>query len=154
MPRLIDLPIEDLSHVDEHETKIAAGEGEVWDALVSTLPRMADNGIAHRFAALVGVQHLVPEGEFPETGASFPGFVVARAVPPAVLALMGAHRFSRYALVFRIEKAPSGSILRAETRAEFPGPQGRVYRTLVISSRFHVLAVRRILGLVKRRAEG
>jgi len=43
--------------------------------------------------------------------------------------------------------------VRAETRAEFPGLQGSVYRALVIGTRGHVLVTRRILAAVQRRAE-
>jgi hypothetical protein len=43
--------------------------------------------------------------------------------------------------------------VRAETRAAFPGLQGRAYRALVIGTRGHVLAVRRLLRAVKARAE-
>ena len=83
-----------------------------------------------------------------------PGFVVARSIAPAVLALMGQHRFARYALIFRITETPAGPTrLSAETRAEFPGPQGRAYRALVIGSRGHVLAVHSILRSVRRAAE-
>jgi hypothetical protein len=153
MPRVIDRPIADLPHIDEHEVGIRAGQDSVWDALATTLPKFVDNGLAHRFGALVGVEHREKWGEFPEVGATLTGFVVARSVPPAVLALMGEHRFSRYALVFRMEAATIGTRLRAETRAEFPGAQGRIYQGLVIDTRFHVLAVRRILSVVKGRAE-
>jgi hypothetical protein len=79
---------------------------------------------------------------------------VARSKPPTELALEGAHRFSRYALTFRLDElAASRSKVRAETRAAFPGLHGRAYKTLVISSRAHVVAVRRLLRLIKRRAE-
>jgi hypothetical protein len=89
-----------------------------------------------------------------DIGSTLPGFVVARAIPPVTLALEGEHRFSRYALIFRIDRlANGGSRLRAETRAEFPGTRGRLYRALVIGTRGHVLAVRRILRAVRRRAE-
>ncbi len=67
---------------------------------------------------------------------------------------MGEHRFSRYALIFYAVETASGPVrLSAETRAEFPGAKGRVYRTLIISSRGHVLATRSILRNVRRRAE-
>jgi hypothetical protein len=83
-----------------------------------------------------------------------PGFVVARSVPPAVLALLGEHRFARYALIFRITETLAGPVrLSAETRAEFRGRRGRVYRTLVIGTRGHVLATRSILRSVRRAAE-
>ena len=75
-------------------------------------------------------------------------------MPGEVLALEGRHAFSVYALVFRIAPVGSGSSrLAAESRASFPGPHGRLYRALVIGSRGHVLAVRRILGRVAKRAE-
>jgi hypothetical protein len=70
------------------------------------------------------------------------------------LALEGRHRFSRYALTFRIDDLGDGaSRLRAETRAEFPGARGSVYRALVIGTRGHTLATRRMLNSVGRRAE-
>ena len=66
---------------------------------------------------------------------------------------MGEHRFSRYALIFRLTETAAGPVrLSAETRAEFPGVQGRVYRTLVIGSRGHVIATHSILRNRCRRA--
>ena len=83
-----------------------------------------------------------------------PGFVVARSIPPAVLALLGEHRFSRYALIFRITETLAAPVrLSAETRAEFPGAKGTVYRGLVIGTRGHVIAVHSILRSVRRGAE-
>jgi hypothetical protein len=67
---------------------------------------------------------------------------------------MGEHRFSRYALVFRIDETPAGPVnLRAETRAEFPGRKGRAYMALVVGTRGHVVATKSILRAVRRRAE-
>ena len=87
-------------------------------------------------------------------GSTVPGFIVTRAVAPAVLALMGEHRFSRYALIFYAAETAAGPVrLSAETRAEFPGVKGRVYKTLVIGTRGHVIATRSILRNVRRRAE-
>jgi hypothetical protein len=77
------------------------------------------------------------------------GFHVTESDPPRKLVLEGSHPFSRYALVFLVEPAPGGgSRVRAQTWADFPGPQGRVYRALVIGSRLHVVAVRRMLRRV------
>ncbi len=71
-----------------------------------------------------------------------------------MLALEGQHRFSRYGLVFRLEETKDErTLLRAETRAEFPGLKGRVYRALVIGTRGHVMVVNRMLRAVRRRAE-
>ena len=79
---------------------------------------------------------------------------VRRVVEPAVLALQGEHRFSRYGLIFRLEPTKDeNTLLRAETRAEFPGLKGQIYKTLVIRTRGHVLVVNRILRAVRRRAE-
>ncbi|MFE5907644.1 hypothetical protein ACFQ6B_00900 [Streptomyces wedmorensis] len=63
------------------------------------------------------------------------------------LALAGAHRFSTYSLVFRIEDLGDGRArLRAETRAAFPGMAGRIYRLLVIGSGGHAIGMRRMLA--------
>ena len=71
-----------------------------------------------------------------------------------MLALEGQHRYSRYGLVFSLEPTKDErTLLRAETRAEFPGFKGTVYKTLVIGSRGHVVVTNRLLGAVKKRAE-
>jgi hypothetical protein len=68
--------------------------------------------------------------------------------------LRGRHRFSDYALIFRFEDAGADrTLLSAETRATFPGLAGRVYRTLVIGTRGHVLVTSRLLKAAKRQAE-
>jgi hypothetical protein len=154
MSPVIDIPIEGLPYVDEHAVGVHASERETWEALLATLPRRLDTPASRRVSALLGVEHPEPRGEIGTIGSTLPGFVCARAVAPTVLALLGEHRFSRYALIFRIERTIGGTRLRAETRAEFPGTKGRVYRALVIGTRGHVLAVRRMLRAVKRRAEG
>jgi hypothetical protein len=153
MVPVIDTPIEGLPYIDEHAVGIHASERETWEALLETLPRALDSGFARRFGSLLRVEHPEQRGEIGTIGSTLPGFVCSRAVEPSVLALLGQHRFSRYALIFRVERTSGGTRLRAETRAEFPGAQGRVYRALVIGTRGHVLAVRRILRAVKRRAE-
>ena len=71
-----------------------------------------------------------------------------------MLALVGEHRFSKYAVVFRIDLLPGQrSRVRLETRAEFSGARGRFYRVAVIGTRFHVLAVNRLLRSIRRAAE-
>ncbi len=153
MSRVIDVPIQDLPHIDEHGIGIWATDREVWGALLAVLPKVMDNRLGRRYGPLVGVEHPESKGKFGTIGSTLPGFVVSRSVPPAVLALLGEHRYSRYALIMRIEKTATGVTLRAETRADFPGRKGRAYKALVIDTRGHVVMVRRILKTVKKRAE-
>lgn len=153
--RAIEVPVDSLPPVDEHGVEIAADPDQVWEALAATLPRILNTRRSAQFAKLLGDAFTEAEGEPTVIGSTVPGFIVSRSIRPSVLALLGQHRFSRYALVFRIDEIGTGcSRLRAETRAEFPGITGRVYRALVISSRAHILVVRRILSAVRRRAEG
>jgi hypothetical protein len=57
-------------------------------------------------------------------------------------------------LTFRVEAAGRDRTrLRAESRAVFPGVAGGIYRLLVIGTGGHIVAVRRLLASVKRRAE-
>ena len=153
--RLIDVPIESLPFVDEHSVRVDAPAEAVWPALLETLAHgRADTAPGRMVVRALECEPGVRGGEPGRIGSTIPGFIVARAVPPGVLALMGQHRFSRYALVFRItEREDAPTLLSAETRAEFPGKAGRGYRTLVIGSRGHVLATRSILRGVRRRAE-
>ena len=96
----------------------------------------------------------VAKGDLHHPGGTLPGFVVARSVAPVMLALMGEHKFSRYALVFRIDLLPGQRCrVRAETRALFPGVKGKAYRAGVIGTRGHVILTRSLLRAVKKRAE-
>ena len=133
---------------------VAAGADRTWEALVEILPLTFDTGLARRGSRLLGCAYRTSSGEPSTIGSTLPGFVVSRSVRPATLALLGQHRFSRYALVFYIDEVGSGrSRLRAETRAEFPGARGRAYWTLLKLTRAHVRSVRRILAGVSGRAE-
>jgi hypothetical protein len=87
-------------------------------------------------------------------GDTVPGFAVAELEPGRLLALRGRHRFSDYELRFELDQpVEDRTRLRATSSAEFPGVKGLVYRSLVIGTRGHRVAVRRILGSVARRAE-
>ena len=152
--RIIDIPIESLPFVDEHHVEIAASAEQVWAALISVMSGVTEGRSGESLARALGCAQTEAEGEPGEIGSTIPGFVVARSIRPAVLALMGQHRFSRYALIFSIVEKPSGLVLLgAQTRAEFPGRRGRVYRGLVIGTRGHVLVTTRILRAVRKRAE-
>jgi hypothetical protein len=81
------------------------------------------------------------------------GFGVAARVEGERLELVGRHRFSRYRLVFSlVPAAPEGTRLTATTYAAFPGPHGAAYRFVVIGLGPHVVATRRMLASVARRA--
>jgi hypothetical protein len=155
LERLIDVPIESLPVVDEHSVSVSATPEETWEALLETLGHGFSNTRPGRAAAKrLGCVSTECKGEPGQIGSTIPGFIVTRAVPPAVLALMGEHRYSRYALIFRLterDKAPL--LLSAETRAVFPGRAGGAYRTLVIGSRGHVLATGSLLRAIRRRAQ-
>lgn len=152
--RLIDVPLESLPFVDQHSTEVAASAERTWEALVSYFAGAGANRLSGPIANGLGCVPSKQSGTPGEIGSTVPGFVVARSVAPAVLALMGEHRYSQYALIFRIADPRGGPVeLSAETRAEFPGRSGAVYRALVISSRGHVLATRHMLHSIRKLAE-
>jgi hypothetical protein len=151
---VIDFPLEELPAIDEHGTLVLAEDSAVWTALLAVTARSFSGRAGGRVARLLGCAHIEASGQIDRIGSTVPGFIVTRVVAPAVLALEGRHRFSRYGLVFRLEPTRDGrTLLRAETRAQFPGLSGRIYKTLVIGTRGHVLVVNRMLRAVKRRAE-
>lgn len=145
----------DLPWVDEHATEVDAPASVVWPALLRTVERMAAGGAAPRYARAVGCSDTESGGPRPlEVGSTVPGFHVAEMIPERLLILRGSHHFSDYALSFSLE--PLGgrrTRLLAETRAEFPGFKGGVYRALVIGTRMHVLVTRRVLRAVARRVD-
>lgn len=144
-----------LPFVDEHATVVVAPPPRVWEALLRSAEATTKGPASGRFAALVGCADTAASGPRPlDTGSAFPGFHVGAAVEGRELELLGSHRFSSYALIFRLEDLGDGRVrVRAETRAEFPGLKGRIYRALVIGTRMHVLATNRILTAVRHRAE-
>lgn len=149
--------ISELPRIDEHATTIAADADAVWSALVSTVDRASSRPGLAIFSKLVGCVDSTSSGPRPlAEGSTIPGFRVAVAVPPAELVLEGRHYFSTYALTFRLSRtgtADAASRLTAESRGTFPGLHGAAYRLLVIGTRGHVLAVKKLLATVKRRSE-
>lgn len=144
-----------LPHLDEHSVEIAAGPEAVWEALLRVVDGSFGSAATGRVARLLGCADERASGPRPlATGSALPGFHVASVNPRRELALAGSHRFSDYALIFRLEALNNQHTrLRAETRAQFPGFKGAVYKTLVIRTRGHVLITRRLLAAVKRRTE-
>lgn len=147
--------LERLPHIDEHSVEIAAGPEATWEALLRVAEGSFGSTATGRVARLLGCADVDTSGPRPlAAGSAFPGFHVEQADRQAELALAGSHRFSDYALIFRLEELDGGHTrLRAETRAVFPGLTGRTYRALVIGTRGHVLVTRRLLGAAKQRAE-
>lgn len=144
-----------LPHIDEHCTEIAASPDAAWDALLRVVEGSFGSSATRKVARLLGCADVSTSGPRPLTaGSTFPGFHVESAEQPEELVLAGSHRFSDYALIFRLEAIDdSHTRLCAETRAFFPGFKGAIYRTLVIGTRGHVLVTHRLLGAVKRGAE-
>jgi hypothetical protein len=144
-----------LPYLDEHTTVIAAGADDVWRGLGEALDRSFSRPGAARYARLVGCAECSASGPRPlAEGSTFPGFRVFAATPGRELVLVGRHRFSSYAVIFRLEPAgPGRSRLRAESRAVFPGFAGGLYRLLVIGTGGHVMVMRRLLSAIRRRSE-
>lgn len=130
-----------LPYVDEHTVTIAAPRDQVWSALQRYVSESLATSRRHPLARVLGAQ--------PPSG-----FRIAESEAGARLALAGQHRYSRYSLVFElVGQAPDVTLVRATTYAAFPGLRGRVYRTLVIGTRAHVLATRHMLHKVQRMIE-
>jgi hypothetical protein len=149
------MEIASLPFVDEHATAIAAETDDVWCHLGEALGEAFSRTGMAGYARLIGAADRTVSGPRPlAEGSTLPGFRVVAAVPGRELILRGAHRFSIYALIFRVEHVgPGRSQLRAETRAAFPGLAGGLYRRLVIRTGGHAIGMRRLLSSIRRRFE-
>ena len=152
--RAIDVPLEHLPPIDEHEIEIDAPAEATWAAIFPALEDALDTSLARRYSRFVRARETDTHGDLHHPGGTLPGFVVSRSIAPVMLALLGEHEFSKYALVFRIDLLPAQrSRLRLETRAQFEGPKGRLYRAAVIGTGSHAIVVRRLLRSIRRGAE-
>ncbi|SEF11299.1 SRPBCC family protein [Jiangella alba] len=138
-----------LPFVDEHQVLVPAPPSAVWAALGAHVGGMRAAGA---LSWVLGTTPRRSSGVPLEPGATVPGFAVAAVQPERLVRLAGRHRFSHYALTFTLAAAPGGTTVSARTEAAFPGPHGRAYRLLVITSGAHRLAVARILRDVRERA--
>jgi hypothetical protein len=154
------MQVAELPYLDEHATTVTARIDDVWPALLEVVDgsfsgsAFAGAGAA-AFARAAGCDPRTASGPRPlAVGSTIPGFRVTTAIPGSELVLEGRHHFSTYALTFRLEPVGSDrSRLSAESRATFPGVTGGAYRLLVVGTRGHVVAVRRMLSGIKHRAE-
>lgn len=152
--RAIDTPLERLPPVDEHSIEVDAPAEASWAAVFPTLQKAMDGRLSRALAHRLGAEQEESSGDLHHPGGVLPGFVVSRAVPPVMLALLGEHRFSKYALVVRIDLLPGQrSRVRIETRASFPGKRGSTYKAAVVGTRGHVVVVRSLLRAIRKRAE-
>ena len=147
--------LDELPRIDEHAVRVRADPDRTWRAVLETF-RSSGSAGGRVLASVLGAEPASTsgwDGDSPRWRAMVPGFAVTDAERPHRVALRGRHRFSEYAIVVRIEPTGEGSVCRLESRGAFPGPHGTVYRLLVVGSRGHVLAVRRLLDSMRRRAE-
>lgn len=152
--RTIDVPLEDLPPIDEHAVEVDAPAEACWAALFPTLEQSFNSRFARKYALKVGAQETTATGDLHHPGGTLPGFTVTRAIAPVMLALAGEHLHAKYAIVFKVDLLPGQrSRIRLETRAQFQGTKGRLYKVGVIGSGGHVVLVRRLLRSIKRRAE-
>lgn len=144
-----------LPYIDEHAVELDLGADDAWPFLIDGIERSFCHRAARLSARLLRCDDTDATGPRPfALGSTVPGFHVEAIEPRATLVIGGHHRFSDYALSFRLERlGPHRSRLHAETRADFPGIAGRLYRLLVIGSGGHVVAVRRLLSGIERRTD-
>ena len=147
--------MQDLPFIDEHRRTVEATPDRVYAALLDTLGGLFASPAAALYARAVGCDPPAASGPRPlAEGATVPGFRVVRATPGEELALEGRHWFSVYSLTFRLVGADgNGTTLRAQSRAAFPGPHGRLYRAVVVGTGGHAMSVRRMLDTVAARID-
>jgi hypothetical protein len=143
-----------LPFIDSPSIDVHASPERCWDALTTVVGGRLAGSSARVVATVLGCDDRVARGSRQTRGATLAGFHVAHSEPPVHWLLEGAHRFAQYSLEFRIEHLGLGrSRVHAESRARFPRWYGTMYRTIVIGGRGHHVAVRRMLGGIKRHAE-
>jgi hypothetical protein len=138
-----------LTRVDVHAVEVAAGRERVWEGV---LAEVRGGGTMRGLGAtLLGCRERRAEGPLDREGSTLIGFRVADVAVAERLALVGEHRFSRYALTFDIAErdAGSGALLRATTDAWFVP----IYRALVVGSGMHDRLMRAMVERIRRRAE-
>ncbi|MYW91273.1 hypothetical protein G3I59_11830 [Amycolatopsis rubida] len=141
--------------LDEHRIVVHADAETTWRA-VNQVAEHFSGRLATAYAWAVRCADWKATGPRPlAEGSTVPGFRVAVAERPHRLVLAGRHLFSEYRLTFRLESvSEEQTVVRAESRARFPGVAGAGYRLLVVGSGGHVFGMRRLLGTIARLANG
>lgn len=145
----------ELPFIDEHCVDASADLQTTWATVTDVVPDLFKGRGKDLFARTVGCDQIGEGGPRPlQAGSAFTGFRVTSISLEKGLQLEGRHRFSHYALDFRVEQiGHERTRLCAQSRGEFPGLQGSFYRSLVIGTRFHIRAVRSLLRAIKQKAE-
>jgi hypothetical protein len=137
----------ELPFIDRHSVEFSVSPEAVWTSILVLIRQKM--GASSRFAQTLGCDPGEATLEFSGlVGQTVPGFAIAEVEPGQKLVLRGRHRFSSYELTLRLE----GHRLVAETRAEFPGFIGQIYRTAVIRSGGHTLITKSLLREIVRQA--
>jgi hypothetical protein len=142
-----------LPFIDEHAVDVAASPDAVWRAVGHVMGRQSSPPVRLFAGTVLGTDPRGTTGEPLAVDSTIPGFRVATAVPRERVVYAGRHRFSQYELIFELAAHEDGTRLRALSYARFPGPHGRAYRALVISSGLHPKAVRHMLRSMAHAAE-
>ena len=140
---------EDLPFIDRHCIDVHASRERTWTALGELLTGASRRTGTGLFARVLGTKYREVVGAPLEPRSTIVGFRVAESQPGKRVLLEGEHRFSRYQLTFELEEQR----LCAFTHAVFPGPHGAAYRAVLLGARAHVLATKRLLQMIKDRAE-
>jgi hypothetical protein len=149
--------MERLPYIDAYERTVPAPAAQVWAALVSVIRHDLSLKLPAPIIRAWGLDPSSASGEWNgnlKRGDTILGFVAEEVRGPERLALGGRHRFSRYALIFELESTEdgTGTRIRAESYAVFPGLLGRGYRLVVIGSRGHRVLVQRLLRRIAERS--
>lgn len=156
---LIDGYYPDCDYLNVHAIDIAAAPDAVWDAIPRALVESAARPVIAwplALAAFVRGEglHRRPTPAPPPAlaeGVTLGPWRVEKAVPQREVIFLGAHRFSRYAAGFYLERTRKGTRLYQVTRADFPGLAARLYLRGV--KLFHDPIIEAVLRRIRRFAE-
>ena len=150
-----NMPVADLALLDDHDIVVDASADAVWAAVVGLVEHVSSGTGGRLLARLLGCRPDRSSGwDEPGVGTTVPGFAMTEVERPDRLVVEGHHHFSRYGIAFHLEPVDDRQTrCRLESRADFPGPHGRLYRFGLLATGAHVAAVRRMLRTIASTAE-